>query len=110
MFEKFNPHHPNIVAERHELGSALIAHGEAAAAAAELAQADADANPAEINPLELAQLRDARSRALVQSKGDRALARKLAADALQIYERSAPTTPKFQTERAEIEAWLRRLS
>ncbi len=110
MFEKFNPHHPNIIAERHELGSALLAHGEAAAAAAELARADAEADPAEISPLELAQLRYARSRALVQSKGDRALARKLAADALEIYQRSAPTTPKFQTERAAIEAWLRTMS
>ncbi len=110
MFEKFNPHHPNIVAERHELGSALLANGNAAAAAVELAQADAEADPAEISPLELAQLRYARSRAIIQSKGDRALARKLAADALQIYERSAPKTAKFQAERAAIEVWLSAMS
>ncbi len=105
-FENFNPHHPNIIAERLELGSALLARGDAAAAATELAHADADADPAETSPLQLAQLRYAPSRALVQSKGDLALARKLAADALQIYVRSAPPTARFQTDRAEIEAWL----
>ncbi len=106
MFEKFNPHHPNIIAERHELGSALLAHGEAAAAAAELAHADGDADPDEISPLELAQVRFARSRALVASHGDRVLARRLASDALAIYARSAPATEKFQTERGAIEKWI----
>ena len=106
MFEKFNPHHPNVIAERHELGSALLAHGEAAAAAVELARADADADPDEISPLELAQVRFARSRAIVQSHGDRDLARRLATEALAIYARSAPATEKFQTERLAIEAWI----
>ena len=106
VFEKFNPHHPNIIAERHELGTALLEHGDAAAAAAELARADSDAEVDEICPIELAGLRYARSRALVQSHGDHALAKKLADDALAIYVRAAPDTEKFRTERAAIEAWL----
>ena len=106
MFEKFNPHHPNVIAERHELGNALLANGKPAEAATELARADADADPEEISPLELAQVRFARSRAIVQSHGDRALAGRLASDALAIYTRSAPATEKFQTERAAIEQWV----
>ncbi len=105
-FEKYNPKHPNIIAARHELGTALLAHGDAAAAAAELATADADADPTEISPLELAQLRFVRAQAIVKAKGDMALARKLATDALALHRAHAPDTARFRTETAELEAFI----
>lgn len=106
VFEKFNAHHPNIIAERHALGSALLDHGDPAAAVAELTRADRDAEVDEISPIELAGLRYARARALVQSRGDRGLAKRLADDALAIYTRSAPDTEKFRAARTSIEAWI----
>ncbi len=105
-FGAFNPHHPNIIASRHELGTALLLHDEAKAASVELATADTDADAAEISPLELAEIRFARSRALVRSNGDRELAKKLAADALAIETRVAPDTERFRIKRKEIETWL----
>lgn len=107
VFAQFNPRHPNIVAARHELGVALLASGQAAAAAAELARADAEAEIDEISPLELAQLRFARSQALVRAKpAAREEARALAQSALDLYVRDAPDTARFRKERGAIEAWL----
>jgi serine/threonine protein kinase len=110
VFAQFNPRHPNIVAARHELGNALLKHGQAAAALTELARADADAELDEISPLELAQIRFARSQALLRAQPTaRADARSLAADALAIYVRVAPDTERFRKERAAIEAWITQL-
>ena len=106
-YAQFNPRHPNIVAARHELGMALLANGEAAEAAAELARADAEAELDEISPLELAKIRFARSQALSRAKpAARAEARELAESALAIYAHDAPDTARFRKERAAIEAWL----
>jgi len=110
VFEPFNKRHPNIVAARHELGVALLKHGDAAAAVIELAKADTDADPAEISPLELAQIRFAHAEALMRARAsDRAEARKLAAEALDIYVKDAPDTERFRKERAAIEAFIAKL-
>ncbi|MEO8843753.1 MAG: serine/threonine-protein kinase [Kofleriaceae bacterium] len=106
VFAPFNPHHPNILAEHHELGRALLEHGDAAAALAELTKADEDADPTEMSPLELAQIRFARAQAVLKAKRDRAQARQLATSALQLYREHAPDTARFRGERAAIEAWL----
>jgi tRNA A-37 threonylcarbamoyl transferase component Bud32 len=109
MFAPFNPHHPNIVAERYELGVALLAQGNAAAAHTVLAKADSDADVTEMNPLSIAQLRFARARALARASSkpaDRDLARTLASSALAIHNRHAPDTERFRDERTAIEAWL----
>ncbi|MBL9019098.1 MAG: protein kinase, partial [Myxococcales bacterium] len=106
MFEKYNPRHPNIIAARQELGVALLAQGDAAAAAKELEKADADADAREISPLGLAQLRFARAQAIAKSRGDLALARTLATDALAIYTRAAPDTPRFRATGKQISDWI----
>jgi len=106
VFAPFNPHHPNIIAEHHELGKALLEAGDARAALAELTTADTEADPTEISPLELAQIHFARAQALVKSHGDVALARKLATLALSIYAEHAPDTARFRDERDAIEKWL----
>ncbi|HET9992520.1 MAG TPA: hypothetical protein VFQ65_28500, partial [Kofleriaceae bacterium] len=109
VFAPFNPHHPNIIAEHHELGRALLDHGDAAAALAELTKADEDADPTEISPLELAQIRFARAQAVMKAKHDSAQARRLATTALELYRQHAPETVRFRDERASIETWLARL-
>jgi eukaryotic-like serine/threonine-protein kinase len=106
VFAPFNPHHPNILAEHHELGIALLEHGDAAGALAELTRADEDADPTEISPLELAQIRFARAQSLVKAHGDQVKARALASGALDLYRQHAPDTARFRDERAEIEHWL----
>jgi serine/threonine protein kinase/tetratricopeptide (TPR) repeat protein len=110
-FEPFNKRHPNILAERHELGVALLKAGDATHALEELTRADNDADPAETNPLELAQIKFARSEALMKAQPSaRDEARTLASAALEIYERSAPETERFRKERGAIEAWIAKLS
>jgi hypothetical protein len=105
-FAPFNQRHPNISAVRHDLGVALLTHGDAAAALAELTKADEEADVAEISPLELAQLRFARSQALAKAKpAARDEARALAASALALYAK-APDTERFRKERASIEAFI----
>ncbi|HTL37698.1 MAG TPA: serine/threonine-protein kinase [Kofleriaceae bacterium] len=107
MFTQYNPHHPNIISERYELGVALLAHGDVTAAADELAKADNETEIAEANPLSLAQLRFARAQAVARTKKpDVALARQLAQSALDLYNRNAPDTQRFRDERTAIEAWL----
>jgi hypothetical protein len=106
VFGPFNPHHPNIVAEHHELGKALLEAGDAKAALAELTIADTQADPTEISPLELAQIHFARAQALVKSHGDAALAKQLASDALTIYAQHAPDTARFRDERDAIQKWI----
>ena len=106
VFAQFNPHHPNIIAEHHELGKALLEHGDAAAALAELTRADEDADPTELSPLELAQIRFARAQAVVKAKGDPKLARSLADNALELYREHAPDTARFRDERGAIATWL----
>lgn len=106
VFAPFNPHHPNIVAEHHELGVALLEHGDAAAALAELKRADEDADPTELSPLELAQIRYARAQAVIKAHGDRAEARSLATNALGLYREHAPDTERFRNERDAIAKWL----
>ncbi len=108
LYAPYAPGHPNIIAERHELGAELLAAGDAKAAAAELARADGDADPAEMNPLSLSRLRHARSRAIAASKGDRALALRLARDAKRLLA-GAPATAPFTAERAAVEAWIAEL-
>jgi predicted Ser/Thr protein kinase len=109
-FSQYNPHHPNIIADRYELGAALLDHGDVAAASVELTRADVEADPAEMSPLELAQIRFARAKAMVKAKpSDRGEARRLAAEALEIYARHAPNTEKFAKERAAMEAWIAQL-
>ncbi|MGE5186958.1 MAG: protein kinase domain-containing protein [Acidobacteriota bacterium] len=106
-FAQYNPHHANIIAERHELGVALLEAGQVGEAARELARADAEADANEISPLELAELRFAHAKALLRAQpAERAEARRLAADALEIYTQHAPATDKFQQERGEMQAWL----
>jgi tetratricopeptide (TPR) repeat protein len=107
MFTPYNPHHTNIISERYELGVALLAHGDANAAAAELAKADGDVEMAEMNPLMIAQLRFARAQALARTKKpDIELARSLAHSALALYNRYAPDTQRYRDERTAIEGWL----
>lgn len=106
VFAPFNPHHPNIIAEHHELGKALLEHGDATAALAELTRADDDADPTEISPLELAQIRFARAQAVEKAHADPALARSLASNALELYREHAPDTERFRGERDAISAWL----
>ncbi|HEX5058491.1 MAG TPA: serine/threonine-protein kinase [Kofleriaceae bacterium] len=110
VFEPFNKRHPNIVAARHELGVALLRRGDAPAALIELAKADTDADPAEISSLELAQIRYAHAEALFKARAsDRAEARKLAAEALDIYVKDAPDTERFRKERTAIEGFIAKL-
>jgi eukaryotic-like serine/threonine-protein kinase len=106
VFAPFNPHHPNILAERLELGKALLDHGDTAAAVAELTKADEDADPTEMSPLGLAQIRFARAQAVMKATKDRDKARQLAASALALYREHAPDTARFRDERAAIETWL----
>jgi len=106
VFAPFNPHHPNIIAEHHELGVALLEHGDAAAALAELKRADEEADPTELSPLELAQIRYARAQAVIKAHGDPALARSLASNALGLYREHAPDTERFRNERDAIAKWL----
>jgi tetratricopeptide (TPR) repeat protein len=109
VFSPFNPHHPNIIAEHHELGIALLDAGDAKAALAELTTADTEVDPTEISPLELAQIHFARAQALEKTHGDLTLARKLAQDALDLYTQHAPDTAKFRSERDAIQQWLSQL-
>lgn len=110
VYAQFNPRHPNIVAARHELGLALLEHGEAAAAVAELQRADAEAEPSEINLIEVAKLRYARARALLRAQPSaRPEVRKLAAEALDLLVRHAPDTERFRKDRSRIEAMIRAL-
>jgi tetratricopeptide (TPR) repeat protein/predicted Ser/Thr protein kinase len=106
VFAPFNPHHPNIIAAHHELGHALLDHGDAAAALAELTKADEDADPTEISPLELAQIKFARAQAVMKATHDRARARQLATTAVALYREHAPDTARFRDERRGIETWL----
>ena len=106
VFSGFNPHHPNIIAEHHELGVALLEAGNPKAALAELTIADTEVDPTEISPLELAQIHFARAQALVKTNTDVALAKKLAQDALVLYRQHAPDTEKFRDERDAIQKWL----
>ncbi len=107
LYEPYNPHHPNIIAARHELGAALLAAGQPDAAAVELTKADAEVDVMEISPLELAQLRFLRSKAIAQSKApDLALERRLAESARDLYVRNAPDTERFRSARASVDAWL----
>ncbi|HEY6035868.1 MAG TPA: tetratricopeptide repeat protein, partial [Kofleriaceae bacterium] len=106
VFAPFNPHHPNILAERLELGRALLDAGNAAAALAELSKADEDSDPTEMSPLSLAQIRFARAQAVMSAKHDRDKARQLAASALELYRQHAPDTARFRDERKTIETWL----
>ena len=106
VFAPFNPHHPNIIAEHHELGKALLEHGDAAAALTELTRADEDADPTEVSPLELAQIRYARAQAVIKAHGDPAQARSLASNALELYREHAPDTARFREERDAIAKWL----
>jgi hypothetical protein len=110
VFGPFNPRHPNIVAARHELGVALLKRGDAASASAELARADAEAEIKEISPLELAQIRYARSQAVLKANpAARDEARKYASEALAIYVSDAPDTDRFRKERTAIEAFVAKL-
>jgi eukaryotic-like serine/threonine-protein kinase len=106
VFAPFNPHHPNILAERHELGIALLEHGDVAGALTELTRADEDADPTEVSPLELAQIRFAHAQALAKAHGDPVKVRELASGALDLYRQHAPDTARFRDERTEIEHWL----
>jgi tetratricopeptide (TPR) repeat protein len=106
VFAPFNPHHPNILAERLELGKALLDHGDNAAALAELTKADEDADPTEMSPLSLAQIRFARAQAAMKATKDHAKARELATSALALYREHAPDTARFREERTSIETWL----
>jgi predicted Ser/Thr protein kinase/tetratricopeptide (TPR) repeat protein len=107
MFEAFNSHHPNIIAARHELGVALLEAGKVSEAATELAKADAEVDITEVSPLELAQLRYARARAVAKLQPhDVALARTLAESARGLYARFAPDTDGFRATRQELAAWL----
>jgi hypothetical protein len=108
MYGRFDPHHPNIIAERHELGVALLAAGDAKGAAEELARADADADPTEISPLSLARMRNVRSRAIVKANGDRTLALELARNARTILA-DAPATKQFNEEREGLDRWIAEL-
>lgn len=110
VYAPFNPRHPNIVAARHELGVALLRQGNAAAAVAELARADAEADPKEISPLELAQIRYARAEAVISAnRGARDDARRFASDALALYASDAPDTERYRKQRASIEAFIAKL-
>jgi tetratricopeptide (TPR) repeat protein len=106
VFAPFNPHHPNILAERLELGKALLDHGDNAAALAELTKADEDADPTEMSPLSLAQIRFARAQAVMKATKERDKARQLAGSALELYRQHAPDTARFHEDRAAIETWL----
>ena len=107
-FAQYNPHHPNIIAERHELGVALFVGGKFAEANDELARADAEADASEMSPLELAEIKFAHAKALLKLKpAARDEAHQLASEALEIYTQHAPQTEKFQRERAEMEDWLK---
>jgi predicted Ser/Thr protein kinase len=108
LYGRFDPHHPNIIAERHELGVALMAAGDNQGAADELARADADADPVEMNPLALARLRNARSRAIAGSHGDRQLALDLATSARTLFA-GAPSTKQFADEIAGLDRWIAEL-
>jgi serine/threonine protein kinase/tetratricopeptide (TPR) repeat protein len=107
-FAPYNPRHPNIIAERQELGAALLANGKAAEAVDVLAKADSDADLAEMSPIAVAQVRFLRAQALSKRArtGDRELARTLAASALDLYKQYAPDTQRFRDERTAIETWL----
>ncbi|NVB81618.1 MAG: serine/threonine protein kinase [Kofleriaceae bacterium] len=106
VFEKYNPKHPNIVGTRHELGAALLAQGDAAGAVKELSQANADADPDEVNPLELVRLRFALAQAIVAAKGNGAKAHELAAGAIELHRKVAPSSARFAAERKDMETWL----
>ncbi len=107
QFGPYSPHHPNIIAARQELGAALLAHGDVAGAYAELTRADTEADPAEISLLQLAQIRFLRAKAQLRAEpSQRMEARRLAADALEMFAHRAPSTATFQHQRAEMEAWL----
>ncbi|HTJ40471.1 MAG TPA: protein kinase [Kofleriaceae bacterium] len=107
LYEPYNPHHPNIIAARHELGGALLAAGRADDAVAQLAKADAEVDVMEINPLELASLRFLRAKAIMKSHApDAVLARRLAESARDLYTRSAPDTERFRGMKHEVDAWL----
>jgi len=106
VFAPFNPHHPNIIAERYELGRALLDQGDARTALAELTKADEDADPTEMSPLALAQIRFARAQAVMKASHDRDLGRRLATSALDLYREHAPDTARFRDERTSIEKWL----
>lgn len=108
LYAPFNPKHPNIIAERQELAGALDAAGDIEGAVEELARADTDADPVEMNPLSLSRLRQARSRAIAKNKGDMALALRIARDAKQLLA-GAPTTAPFIAERAAIDTWIGQL-
>jgi len=109
IFAPFNPHHPNIIAERLELGRALLDAGDNAGALAELTKADEDSDPTEMSPLALAQIRFVRAQAVLQATHDHDKARQLAGSALELYRQHAPDTARFHDERATIEAWLAKL-
>jgi tetratricopeptide (TPR) repeat protein/predicted Ser/Thr protein kinase len=110
-FGPFDPHHPNIVASRHELANARLAAGDAKGAAADLATADAEVDPDEISPIELAELRFARARAVAALKPpDLALAEKLARDALALFRERAPDTERFTVRVQSIEKFLAELA
>ncbi|MEO6777242.1 MAG: serine/threonine-protein kinase [Kofleriaceae bacterium] len=106
VFGPFNPHHPNILAERYALGLALLEHGDDAAALVALTKADDDADPTEMSPLELAQIRFAHGQAVLKASHDPATARRLATSAVELYRDHAPDTARFRGERAAIETWL----
>jgi tRNA A-37 threonylcarbamoyl transferase component Bud32/tetratricopeptide (TPR) repeat protein len=107
QLEPFNPHHPNIIGTRHELGAALLAAGKPDEAAAELTKADAEVDVTEISPLELAQIRFARAKAVAAMHApDLALARRLAESARDLYTRNGPDTQRWRGMRDEVDAWL----
>jgi hypothetical protein len=111
QLEPFNPHHPNIIGARHELGAALIADHKYDEAAQVLGEADAEVDVTEISPLELAQLRFARSKAVAMAHlPDYALARRLAVSAQDLYRHNAPDTDRFRGLRRDVDAWLQQLS
>jgi tRNA A-37 threonylcarbamoyl transferase component Bud32/tetratricopeptide (TPR) repeat protein len=107
IYEPFSPHHPNIIAARHELGSALLDAGRISDAATELAKADDEVDPEQISPLELAQLRFARAQAVAKlPHPDLELAHRLATSARDLYVQHAPDTEGFRKRRTEIDTFL----
>ena len=108
MFGPFNPHHPNIVAERHELGVALLAAGDAGRRRRRArARPTPTAIPTEISPLELAQIRFAYAEALLKAHpADRTEPNRLANSALQLYVHDLPDTDRFRKERIAIESFI----
>jgi hypothetical protein len=101
QFADFNPKHPDIIAARRELADGELDAGQIQDAIAELAQADGDVDETESSPIEIAELRYDRARAV--AKSDPALARKLAQEASDLYAKSAPDTARFRDRRGEID-------